>query len=86
MRWKNTKTQTCFFCLDGGVPFKVKLSDIQPVDIYFLMDFSASMSDEKNMLHAQASAIANAIGQITTDYRIGFGGFCDKPVSPFGGG
>ena len=50
------------------------------------MDFSGSMSNEKTMLHKQASAIADAIGQITPDYKIGFGGFCDKPVSPFGGG
>ena len=73
----------CLF-VDGEAPFKVKLSGDQPVDVYFLMDFSGSMSDEKNNLHSTATDIANAIRGITPDYQIGFGGFCDKPIPQFG--
>ena len=48
------------------------------------MDFSGSMAGEKNNLHSTATDIADAIGGITPDYRIGFGGFCDKPIMQFG--
>ena len=48
------------------------------------MDFSGSMSSHKNNLQSTATDIANAIGQITPNYTIGFGGFCDKPILEFG--
>ena len=48
------------------------------------MDFSGSMRSEKDNLHSTATDIANAIKDISPDYTIGFGGFCDKPILKFG--
>ncbi|CAB4066717.1 ITGB1 [Lepeophtheirus salmonis] len=54
-----------------------------PVDLYYLMDLSNSMSDDREMLAKLADKIASAIQSITKDFHIGFGSFVDKEVYPF---
>eukprot|EP00112_Aurelia_sp_Birch-Aquarium-sp1_P007546 Seg1822.9 transcript_id=Seg1822.9/GoldUCD/mRNA.D3Y31 product="Integrin beta-PS" protein_id=Seg1822.9/GoldUCD/D3Y31 len=70
-----------------GVPakfqIKVKSAKNYPVDLYYLMDLSYSMADDLLKLQALGSKIATAIGSITTRYRLAFGSFVDKTVSPY---
>ena len=50
------------------------------------MDLSGSMDvHRKNLINA-AKEVAKTIEKDTKDFRFGFGGFRDKPRSPFGGG
>jgi hypothetical protein len=55
-----------------------------PLDLYYLMDFSGSMSGDKSTLITIASQLMTVIGNISSDYRLGLGSFIDKPMSPFG--
>jgi hypothetical protein len=54
-----------------------------PVDIYFVMDLSGSMTDLHNTLIEGSVTIAENLKELTTDYRIGFGYYSDKPTAPF---
>ena len=47
------------------------------------MDLSYSMSTSKKSLSDNAKLIAEEIGRLTPDYKIGFGSFSDKPITPF---
>ena len=54
-----------------------------PLDLYILTDLSYSFSNDLSTLKTLGTNIANTLGNITTDYRIGFGSFVDKKVSPY---
>ena len=69
---------------DGEVLFRVKINTKFPVDLYALMDLSGSMNVYRKNLIAVAGTIAEKIKKDTDDFRFGFGGFRDKPRSPFG--
>jgi hypothetical protein len=47
------------------------------------MDLSTSMKPSKEKLVNLAASLAEAMRKITTDFRMGFGSFIDKPISPF---
>uniref|UniRef100_A0A8C4PG21 Integrin beta n=1 Tax=Equus asinus asinus TaxID=83772 RepID=A0A8C4PG21_EQUAS len=49
-----------------------------PVDLYILMDFSNSMSDDLDNLKKMGQNLARVLSQLTSDYTIGFGKFVDK--------
>jgi hypothetical protein len=51
-----------------------------PVDLYYLMDVSQSMDDDKETLAKMSYKIASEMRTITTNFRLGFGSFVDKPV------
>ena len=57
--------------------------DQHPVDIYFLMDSSKSMSKSQNNLIEASEQIAREIGTLTKNFKIGFGTYNDKPTFPF---
>ncbi|XP_054914892.1 integrin beta-8 [Poeciliopsis prolifica] len=61
----------------------VKQLERYPVDLYNLVDVSASM--EKNLDHLKTVGVALSLRmtQHTSDLWLGFGSFVDKPVSPF---
>ena len=65
--------------------FHVQVSQSQhyPVDLYYLMDLSNSMSDDKDNIVRLGEDLATAIETITQDYTIGFGSFVDKELSPY---
>ena len=69
---------------DGQVLFRVKIDTKWPVDLYVLMDLSASMQVYKDNLQNIAKKVAENIREDTDDFRFGFGGFRDKPRFPFG--
>lgn len=47
------------------------------------MDISYSMNEIKNELSTLSEKLAGEIEKITSDYRLGFGTFVDKPLYPF---
>ncbi|XP_062071688.1 integrin beta-4 isoform X1 [Lepus europaeus] len=53
-----------------------------PVDLYILMDFSNSMSDDLDNLKQMGSNLAQVLSKLTSDYTIGFGKFVDKVSVP----
>ncbi|XP_074121253.1 integrin beta-4 isoform X8 [Sminthopsis crassicaudata] len=53
-----------------------------PVDLYILMDFSYSMSDDLANLKQMGRNLARVLSQLTSDYTIGFGKFVDKVSVP----
>jgi hypothetical protein len=54
-----------------------------PVDLYYLMDVSSSMSDDLRQLKKLAANLTQTIGQLTNKFRVGFGKFIDKEILPF---
>eukprot|EP00731_Ephydatia_muelleri_P004043 Em0002g219a len=54
-----------------------------PLDLYILTDLSYSFNNDLSTLKTLGTNIANTLNNITTDYRIGFGSFVDKKVSPY---
>lgn len=78
-RWK------CF-CVPGGeVTFQVHVQHTEdyPVDVYYLMDLSASMIDDLNMIKDLGSSLAKEMAKLTSKFRMGFGSFVEKPVLPY---
>uniref|UniRef100_A0A0P6D6L5 Integrin beta n=1 Tax=Daphnia magna TaxID=35525 RepID=A0A0P6D6L5_9CRUS len=67
------------------VNFQIKFRRVSgyPVDLYYIMDLSTSMKASKEKLVNLAASLADAMRNITTDFRMGFGSFIDKPISPF---
>lgn len=53
-----------------------------PVDLYYLMDLSASMEDSRNLLSELGHELADAMRNLTSNFRLGFGSFVDKVVLP----
>ena len=54
-----------------------------PVDLYYLMDLSKSMEDDKESLSALGATLAHEMQKITRKFRLGFGSFVDKVVMPY---
>ena len=54
-----------------------------PVDLYYLMDLSKSMEDDKHKLSELGELLAARMQKITSNFRLGFGSFVDKVVMPY---
>ncbi|EFO18475.1 integrin beta pat-3 [Loa loa] len=54
-----------------------------PVDLYYLMDLSYSMKDDKQKLSELGDLLAERMKAITKNFRLGFGSFIDKKLMPF---
>jgi len=64
-----------------NVQFKQALD--YPVDLYYLMDLSKSMEDDKAKLAQLGDQLATNMRRITSNFRLGFGSFVDKVVMPY---
>ncbi|XP_026125310.1 integrin beta-4 isoform X4 [Carassius auratus] len=53
-----------------------------PLDLYILMDFSNSMSDDLDNLKRMGDQLAQLVERLSNDYTIGFGKFVDKVTEP----
>lgn len=53
-----------------------------PLDLYYLMDTTGSMADDKDNLVSLSSSFLATLLNLTNDFRIGFGTFKDKPMFP----
>lgn len=54
-----------------------------PLDLYYLMDLTWSMRDDKVTLVRLGRKMANTLGTFTTNFRLGFGSYADKPLMPY---
>ncbi|RMX49047.1 hypothetical protein pdam_00024130 [Pocillopora damicornis] len=61
----------------------VKMPENYPVDLYYLMDLSGSMVEDLKKFPTLGQQIAKEMNNITNRFRLGFGGFVDKPVAPY---
>ncbi|XP_061526735.1 integrin beta-6 isoform X2 [Phycodurus eques] len=67
------------------VTFQVKIQHTEdyPVDLYYLMDLSASMIDDLNTIKDLGSTLSKEMANRTSKFHMGFGSFVEKPVLPF---
>ncbi|XP_028847637.1 integrin beta-5 [Denticeps clupeoides] len=65
--------------------FEVQVRPVEdyPVDLYYLMDLSLSMNDDLDNIRNLGTKLADKMRQLTSNFRLGFGSFVDKNVSPF---
>uniref|UniRef100_A0A8C6LG78 Integrin beta n=1 Tax=Nothobranchius furzeri TaxID=105023 RepID=A0A8C6LG78_NOTFU len=70
---------------DDAKRFTVKVRQVEdyPVDLYYLMDLSYSMNDDLFRLRTLGRGLAEAMSRTTSNLRMGFGAFVDKPLSPY---
>lgn len=54
-----------------------------PVDLYYLMDLSKSMEDDKEKLSYLGDKLSDTMRNITSNFRLGFGSFVDKVLMPY---
>ncbi|XP_076460405.1 integrin beta-1-like [Babylonia areolata] len=65
------------------IPIVFRQAENYPVDLYYLMDLSNSMEDDKTKLAELGNLIAARMSAITKNFRLGFGSFVDKVVMPY---
>lgn len=72
--------------ISGSVAsFVVEVRQLEryPVDLYYLVDVSASMQENLDRLKTVGLALSHQMKEHSSDFRVGFGSFVDKPVSPY---
>ncbi|XP_075466013.1 integrin beta-5 [Ascaphus truei] len=69
----------------AAVSFKVEVRQVEdyPVDLYYLMDLSLSMKDDLDNIRSLGTKLAAEMKKLTSNFRLGFGSFVDKNISPF---
>ncbi|XP_066442609.1 integrin beta-3-like [Eleutherodactylus coqui] len=70
---------------DDSKVFTVQVRQVEdyPLDIYYLMDLSYSMKDDLANIQTLGTKLADRMRKVTSNLRIGFGAFVDKPMSPY---
>ncbi|KAM8855217.1 integrin beta-5 [Spinachia spinachia] len=65
--------------------FELQVRQVEdyPVDLYYLMDLSLSMKDDLDTIRNLGTKLALEMGMLTSNFRLGFGSFVDKNISPF---
>lgn len=61
---------------------KYSQAEDYPVDLYYLMDLSKSMEDYRDQLSELGFQLAEAMRNLTSNFRLEFGSFVDKVVLP----
>lgn len=82
----NSKSLTNYFSIPDeahNLDFFYEQAQDYPVDLYYLMDLSKSMEDDKEKLSALGDLLAATMQNITSNFRLGFGSFVDKVVMPY---
>ena len=74
-----------FYFLDEAYDLFLQYAQAEdyPVDLYYLMDLSKSMEDDKDKLSELGLLLAERMQNITSNFRLGFGSFVDKVVMPY---
>ncbi|XP_008117348.1 integrin beta-6 [Anolis carolinensis] len=65
------------------IQINVRQTEDYPVDLYYLMDLSASMNDDLKNIKVLGSTLSKEMSKLTSNFQLGFGSFVEKPVSPF---
>ncbi|OCT62291.1 integrin beta-3 isoform X1 [Xenopus laevis] len=70
---------------DDTKVFNLQVRQVEdyPVDIYYLMDLSYSMKDDLIKIQTLGTSLSERMRRLTSNLRIGFGAFVDKPMSPY---
>ncbi|XP_057211440.1 integrin beta-8 isoform X1 [Triplophysa rosa] len=68
---------------DASFVVEVRQLERYPVDLYYLVDVSASMQENLDRLKTVGLALSHQMKEHSSDFRVGFGSFVDKPVSPY---
>ncbi|XP_072506973.1 integrin beta-8 isoform X4 [Notamacropus eugenii] len=65
--------------------FMMKVHPLQkyPVDLYYLVDVSASMHNNIEKLNSVGNDLSQKMASFSHDFRLGFGSYVDKTVSPY---
>lgn len=66
-----------------NLTFQYSPAEDYPVDLYYLMDLSASMADDRDALSQLGDELAKKMKNITRNFQLGFGSFVDKVAMPF---
>ncbi|XP_073833072.1 position-specific antigen beta subunit myospheroid isoform X2 [Musca autumnalis] len=66
-----------------NLQFRYSQAEDYPVDLYYLMDLSKSMEDDKEKLSALGDLLSETMRNITSNFRLGFGSFVDKVLMPY---
>ena len=61
----------------------VRAADKFPLDLYMLMDMSASFKNDLITFKNIAPNIFSAVGNLTSRFQVGFGTFVDKVTAPY---
>ena len=61
----------------------VRAADNFPLDLYMLMDLSASFESDLVTVKNIAPDIVSAVGNLTSRFQVGFGTFVDKATAPY---
>jgi Integrin, beta chain. len=67
-------------------PFNITLKYVRaeyPADLYYLMDLSNSLKDDKETLQSLGLKLEETMRKFTSNFRLGFGSFVDKTVRPY---
>nr|XP_033801508.1 integrin beta-5 [Geotrypetes seraphini] len=79
--------QNISLSLRPGAPtsFRVQVRQVEdyPVDLYYLMDLSLSMKDDLDNIRNLGTKLTEEMKKLTSNFRLGFGSFVDKNISPF---
>lgn len=65
------------------IQINVRQTEDYPVDLYYLMDLSASMDDDLKTIKELGSTLSKEMSKLTSNFQMGFGSFVEKPVLPF---
>ncbi|XP_035537737.1 integrin beta-8 [Morone saxatilis] len=68
---------------EASIIVSVKQLERYPVDLYYLVDVSASMQENLDHLKTVGIALSLLMTEHSSDLWLGFGSFVDKPVSPY---
>ncbi|XP_069504575.1 integrin beta-8 [Ambystoma mexicanum] len=68
---------------ETNVIVKVRRLEKYPVDLYYLVDVSASMHSNIEQINSTGFELSQKMAHFSHDFRLGFGSFVDKAVSPY---
>lgn len=68
---------------EANFMLKVHLLKKYPVDLYYLVDVSASMHNNIEKLNSIGNDLSRKMAHFSHDFRLGFGSYVDKTVSPY---
>ncbi|CAG4956713.1 unnamed protein product [Parnassius apollo] len=65
------------------IRFSYRPAKNYPLDLYYLMDLTWSMKDDKETLVSLRDDLPTLLKNLTDNFRLGFGSFAEKPLMPY---
>ncbi|GBP40030.1 Integrin beta-nu [Eumeta japonica] len=65
------------------IKFSYRPAKNYPLDLYYLMDLTWSMKDDKETLVSLRDDLPEMLRNLTDNFRLGFGSFAEKPLMPY---